>query len=372
MSTADVFNMNGLTTFALGEGLKAEKDEFGRVTITTSKKGDVYSKAEVDQKIEDIELTPGPKGEKGDTGPQGPKGDPGEDATVSIDTTMPEAPTDDHVPSTQLLKELLAGYLKLTGGTLTGPITAPSYNIQKGNATHDGGIISIPNGPQMAGAVGIVYKRPQQSNFKPVFMGVSGGDTDSRIQIGDGSTPNADSGLTVVFGIHTPDDRTWARSDLWFTDKVGDVQGTRTWWGLVQDGNELRIVKDKGTPKAYLPTSGGIINGDLKFSKEQDELWVSTIKSFAGTPIYDVTYNRGSNFLSIYQLTGFTASGQRGKVFFTQENATTNWIDVTTLKEGGTPIADKYAAKRDVYTKAEVDEKISSALGDIQTALAAI
>lgn len=87
MDTADVFNMNGLTTFALGEGLKAEKDAFGRVTITTSKKGDVYSKAEVDQKIEAIELTPGPQGPQGpqgEPGPQGPKGDPGEDATEAI------------------------------------------------------------------------------------------------------------------------------------------------------------------------------------------------------------------------------------------------------------------------------------------------
>lgn len=118
MDTADVFNMNGLTTFALGDGLKAEKDEFGRVTVTTSKKGDVYTKAEVDEKIEAIELTPGPqgpqgekgeKGEKGDTGQQGPqgpqgatgpqgpkgdkgdKGDPGESVTVDTalsDTSM--------------------------------------------------------------------------------------------------------------------------------------------------------------------------------------------------------------------------------------------------------------------------------------------
>ena len=39
---------------------------------------------------------------------------------AAVDTSMPEAPTDDHVPSTQLLKELLAGYLALTGGTVTG------------------------------------------------------------------------------------------------------------------------------------------------------------------------------------------------------------------------------------------------------------
>lgn len=180
---------------------------------------------------------------------------------AAVDTAMPEAPADDHVPSTQLLLEELAKKLSLTGGTLTGAltvnasITASSFNIPKGSATHDGGIISIPNGPTMAGAVGLVYRRPQQPNFKPVFLGVSGGDTDSRIQLGDGSTPNANSGLTVVFGLHTPDDRTWARHDLWFTDKLGDAQGPRTWWGLVQDGDELRIVKDKGTPKAYAPQS---------------------------------------------------------------------------------------------------------------------
>lgn len=251
-------------------------------------------------------------------------------------------------------------YLQLTGGTLTGSltvnasITASSFKIPQGSATHTGEVISIKNGPTMAGAVGIVYKRPQQSNFKPVFLGVSGGDTDSRIQLGDGSTPNADSGLTVVFGLHTPDDRTWARHDLWFTDKFGDAQGTRKWWGLVQDGDELRIVKDKGTPKAYLPLNGGTLSGNLKFSNESSELWVSNIKSYAGTPIYDVTFNKGFNFLSIYQLTGYTASGQRGKVFFTQENATTNWLDVTTLKEGGTPIADKYAAKTHTHTTAQV------------------
>ncbi len=48
----------------------------------------------------------GPKGDtgdKGDTGPQGPKGDPGEGAAVTIDTTMPATPADDHVPSTKLM-----------------------------------------------------------------------------------------------------------------------------------------------------------------------------------------------------------------------------------------------------------------------------
>ena len=112
-------------------------------------------------------------------------------------------------------------------------------------------LINMLNMTAMAGAVGLVYRRPQQANFKPVFLGVSGGDTDSRIYLGDGSVSTAETGLSTVFGIYTPDDRTWARHDLWFTDKFGDAQGTRSWWGLVQDGDELRIVKDKGTPTAY-------------------------------------------------------------------------------------------------------------------------
>lgn len=147
--------------------------------------------------------------------------------------------------------------LSLSGGTLTGTltvnatVTATNFKIPQGDASHAGEVISIKNGPTMAGAVGLVYRRPQQANFKPVFLGVSGGDTDSRIHLGDGSVSTAETGLSTVFGIYTPDDRTWARHDLWFTDKLGDAQGTRSWWGLVQDGDELRIVKDKGTPTAY-------------------------------------------------------------------------------------------------------------------------
>lgn len=181
---------------------------------------------------------------------------------AAVDTTMPSAPADDHVPSTQLLKELLAGYLALTGGTVTGALTvnaaasATSFKIPQGEATHRGEVVSIKNGPTMAGAVGIVYERVGDNpsgNTRKRFMGVSGGDYDTRLYIGDGDIPNAESGLTTVFGLHLPDDRTWARHDLWFTDKAGDTQGPRTWWGLVQDGDELRIVKDKGTPKAYAP-----------------------------------------------------------------------------------------------------------------------
>ena len=256
---------------ANGQGLQVQFPG-GATAMIRLKTGTLATVQEVNEAIQNIELTPGPKGDKGDTGPQGPqgpqgepgpqgpqgpKGDPGEGATVAIDTTMPGTPADDHVPSTQLLKEQLDGKLSLTGGTLTGTltvnatVTATNFKIPQGDASHAGEVISIKNGPTMAGAVGLVYRRPQQSNFKPVFLGVSGGDTDSRIYLGDGSVSTAETGLTTVFGIYTPDDRTWARHDLWFTDKPGDAQGPRTWWGLVQDGDELRIVKDKGTPTAY-------------------------------------------------------------------------------------------------------------------------
>lgn len=91
--------LGGMEAYRLGKGLKQTKDDFGRVTIEAAAGGNVYTKEEVDQKIEAIELTPGPqgekgekgdKGDKGDTGaqgpqgPQGPKGDPGEDATEAI------------------------------------------------------------------------------------------------------------------------------------------------------------------------------------------------------------------------------------------------------------------------------------------------
>lgn len=287
---------------------------------------------------------------------------------AAVDTTMPASPADDHVPSTQLLKEQLDGKLSLTGGTLTGTLTLPTMKVDyitlnaNGSST-SGQIVNIPHSSKRAGATGLVCVRDGQAEGtanRLRFLGISGGDTDSKIYLGDAAA-SIDT-YTTVFGLHINDNRTWAMHDLWFTDKTDDAQGARTWWGLVQDGNELRIVKDKGTPKAYLPLSGGTLTGNLKFQNQFSELWVSNIKSSYGMPVYDTTSSKGFNFLSIYQLTGYTSTGHRGKVFFTQENATTNWIDVTTLKEGGTPIADKYATK--AY--------VGGLVGDISAALAAI
>lgn len=308
---------------------------------------------------------------------------------AAVDTSMPGTPADDHVPSTQLLKEELDGKLSLTGGTLTGTLTvnaaasATSFKIPQGEANHCGEVVSIKNGPTMAGAVGIVYERigaNPSGNTRKRFMGVSGGDNDTRLYIGDGDIPNAESGLTTVFGLHLPDDRTWARHDLWFTDKAGDAQGTRTWWGLVQDGDELRIVKDKGTPKAYLPLSGGTVTGSVRFEgtdNYMERLHFGGAAADAGLMTRgicgtDVDGRTKSGLFLNYDGRDvpteeyFSAGANRG-VYICGDR--TNHTCLVLRKQDGDYF---YAAKGQTYTKAEVDEKISSALGDIQAALAAI
>lgn len=60
---------------------EADKKEIAGMVEVSGEVGNLsnyYTKSEVDAAIENIELTPGPKGEKGDTGAQGPKGDTGE------------------------------------------------------------------------------------------------------------------------------------------------------------------------------------------------------------------------------------------------------------------------------------------------------
>ena len=69
---------------------EADKKEIAGMVEVSGEVGDLsnyYTKSEVDTAIQNIELTPGPKGEKGDTGAQGPKGDTGEkgeDAYIKI------------------------------------------------------------------------------------------------------------------------------------------------------------------------------------------------------------------------------------------------------------------------------------------------
>ena len=111
----------------------------------------------------------GPQGPQGETGPQGPKGDkgdPGEDASVLIDTSMPDAPADDHAPSTKLVKDYLLngkglinyiyagqGGFSFMGGESSGspgaqfdiapPIGEEKF-FQMGDASSEAGLIPVP------------------------------------------------------------------------------------------------------------------------------------------------------------------------------------------------------------------------------------
>lgn len=176
-------------------------------------------------------------------------------------------------------EEADARYLKQAGGTVTGDTEFPSVSL-KNNGHAAGELINIKNGPKLDGAIGINYVRttnnPNPTAPRKRFMGVTGGDYDTRIVLGDGSASNAD-GMIAVFGLHFDDDRLWARHDLWFTDKQGDQQGARNWWGLVADGDELRIVKDKGTPVTYAPKAHTHAQADVTgladaLSAKQDKL----------------------------------------------------------------------------------------------------
>lgn len=72
------------------------------------------------------------------------EGGGGGGTSVIIDTTMPSAPADDHVPSTQLLKEQLGGKLSLDGGTVTGILRMKNPKVSADdNTSHD--IALVPN-----------------------------------------------------------------------------------------------------------------------------------------------------------------------------------------------------------------------------------
>ena len=70
---------------------EADKKEIAGMVEVSGEVGNLsnyYTKSEVDDKIEQIELTPGPQGEKGDTGAQGPKGDKGEKGEDGLTTNI--------------------------------------------------------------------------------------------------------------------------------------------------------------------------------------------------------------------------------------------------------------------------------------------
>lgn len=113
---------------ANGQGLQVQFPG-GSTAMIRMKTGTLATVAELNDAIENIELTPGPQGPQGpqgETGPQGPQGEPGPQGpkgdtgatgakgdkgdkgdpgtSVTVDTAMPEAPADDHAPSTKLVK----------------------------------------------------------------------------------------------------------------------------------------------------------------------------------------------------------------------------------------------------------------------------
>lgn len=99
--------------------------------------------------------------------------------------------------------------------------------------------------------------------------------------------------------------------------------------------------------KDIITSGDGTISGRKTFTtiaKFTSGISVSSITSISGTQIYDTTDSKGFNFKGIYTLGGYVSGGATATsvTFFKQEDATTNWIDVTTLKEGGVAIADKY------------------------------
>ena len=227
---------------ANGQGLQVQFPG-GSTAMIRMKTGTLATVQEVNDAIETIELTPGPQGPQGpqgETGPQGPKGDPGDDATVAIDTTMPEAPADDHVPSTKLAK------------------TELDKKVDKDGAAVNGTLNITPVAESTTTTVATITVK---------------GDTFYRPQLGTAQVINTD--LTISF-----------------TNYLGE---TGIAFGSL-DG------KDFGT---------GL-----------------TARAFYASEIKDG-----------------------------DSQPTSSWLTPDNIYEKGQKLSDKYAAKADTYTKAEVDEK---------------
>lgn len=131
---------------ANGQGLQVQFPG-GSTAMIRMKTGTLATVQEVNDAIETIELTPGPQGPQGpqgepgpqgpqgETGPQGPKGDTGATGakgdkgdkgdpgtSVTVDTAMPEAPADDHAPSTKLVKTELDKKVDKDGAEVSGTL----------------------------------------------------------------------------------------------------------------------------------------------------------------------------------------------------------------------------------------------------------
>jgi hypothetical protein len=97
-----------------------------------------YTKSEVDAAIEEIELTPGPKGEKGDKGDQGPAGADGAQGPQGIPGEKGEPGADgqpgkDYV-LTEVDKQEIAGMVDVSGFYTKAEIDAMLENLPAGEA----------------------------------------------------------------------------------------------------------------------------------------------------------------------------------------------------------------------------------------------
>lgn len=240
-----------------------------------------------------------------------------------------------------------ARYLKLTGGNtisgtqnVTGDIKLPAHTLTAGN---------------------VVVARPPAS---PNNM-VRRADFPDWVLAGDGLTASADDTDKVTLAVKP------ATASSLGGVKVGEgltvaEDGTlsATGTGVAIDTAMPASPADDHVPSTQLlkeqldgklSLSGGTMTGDLKFADNSKTLWVGNIKSATGSPIFDVSPSKGFNFKSIYTLSGYKLRDvDNGMVFFKQEDADTNWLDATTLKEGGTPIANKYAPKSHTHAQADV------------------
>lgn len=301
---------------------------------------------------------------------------------AAVDTAMPEAPSDDHVPSTQLLKEQLNGKLSLTGGTLSGTLTLPRIQLTSTNPAYTFMYAQVPAqdtavAPPVYGFFATRQSSTAGSTERQAF-GIAPGSSVTRLSFLYGD--NVTVGDQKVFGGYAWSlDRTFLMNDVWISD--GIAVGSMNWWGLVQDGDELRIVKDKGTPKAYLPLAGGTVTGNVTFNGADNYM---TALRFGGSAAAAGLKTRGiCGWNGLNQKNGlflnydgrevsteeyFSAGEGRGVYVCGGKDTTTKAAQVLRKMDGDT----FYAPKTQTYTKAEVDEKITSALGDINAALAQI
>ena len=331
----------------------------------------------------------GPQGPKGETGPQGPKGDPGDDASVAIDTTMPETPADDHVPSTQLLAELLAGYLKLSGGSL-------DVGAQLRISFRDGGGLysRVVNGtafgdPSRDGGIFLNWRNTNVPSEIYLNDGVDMQEKHAVLICGRGNDCIAlrrmDGDYLYAAKGHTHSSYLDVNSTAWqhlkgpiafdFYDpavasvNITSINGVSSGTDVIEHGR-LYINNDTSLDtNAYLNGMRQVyIAGSPAIRKlDGDNLYAPKAETYTKAEADGKFLPKGNNInFNAKEVNGVTSINfsRWGEALSIGVDADGN--GTITFSGGGKSGSIAF------YSKAEVDEKISSALGDIQTALAAI